>query len=71
MDVTPNTYPSKMRDLRTDSGDIDYAAYDRLARKERAAAFALVGRWFARMARTLVERTAALLEDSRRSAVTH
>lgn len=71
MDVTPSPYTSNLRDFRTDTGDIDYAAYDRLARQERAAAFAMVGHWFGRGARYLADRLADLLDGGRRRALTH
>lgn len=58
-------------DLRTESGSIDYAAYDRLARKERARAFTATGRGIVAGFRHLIERAIALITHSGHGAAAH
>lgn len=58
-------------DLRTETGSIDYAAYDRLARKERADAFSATGRGIAAGVRNFIERAIALVTHSGHGAAAH
>ena len=71
MTVTSDPYTTSLRGLRTETGEIDYAAYDRLARIERAVAFAMVGRWIGQIAFAAVERVAAVVDAKSHRASAH
>lgn len=62
---------SQAPDLRTESGSIDYAAYDRLAREERAHAFTSTGRGIVAGIRHLTEKAIALITHRSHGAAAH
>ncbi len=57
--------------LETESGSIDYAAYDRLARRERADAFSATGRSIAARIRNFIERAVAMVTHGGHGAAAH
>lgn len=58
-------------ELTTATGSIDYAAYDRLARMERADAFSATGQGIVARIRYLFERAAALVTHGGHGAAAH